>query len=208
MNIYPIPKKLAQESLLRQLYYSEGNLCIKDEPKDIKIAGVCKQFVLISGANIDIKTNDVITTTEDLYLRSITLTGVMAESPVAHTNLYTISKVTNTTYVPLIYKDSKDFLNGELLMKIKLHGDIFFNHHYIVSINGVNGKSCIQGGSGSNVKAAIVEVGDTVGLFYQSTDNATPEEIEIFFSGWLNIEDDSLLNTTVDVSNIKFLARA
>ena len=214
MNIYPIPYDVPTKQVPLQLYYRDDTLSITNIPVDIRLAGDFKQNNLITENNLQIipvedhQWLQEISTIKDWTLHSITLGKDSA--PLLYKNLETLSTVYNTPYVPLIKVDSEDMLAGELLMKVKLHGDVFFNHHYFVTISDFKaGNSMITGGSGSNVKAAIVKVENTIGLFYQSTDNETPEEIRVYFIGWKRLTDDSLLNKSLPkVNDIKFLARA
>lgn len=214
MNIYPIPYDVPTKQVPLQLYYRDDTLSITSIPVDIRLAGDFKQNNLVPENNLQIISVEdhqwlqEISTIKDWTLHSITLGKGFA--PLLYKNLETLSTVYNTPYVPLIKVDSEDMLAGELLMKVKLHGDVFFNHHYFVTISDFKaGNSMITGGSGSNVKAAIVKVDNTIGLFYQSTDNETPEEIRVYFIGWKRLTDDSLLNKSLPkVSDIKFLARA
>ena len=104
-------------------------------------------------------------------------------------------------------------LGGECILSVTVDGRTTFNHVYIINItDGSNhNRGCsIQGGSGSNVKAAVVEVNQKViGLYYQSTTGNVPTKLEMWFQGWDMIKDRSLLNTTIDdISYMRFLARA
>lgn len=217
MNIFPIPETITKPDLKRQLYFDANKVFRTNTgasftdpliPRSVVLGGAYKQNNLTPDANIVITEQNIIETSDHIHARSLEVSGRTA--PRLYKNLVTISSVENTSYIPLLYRDSSDFMYGELLMKVKLHGDTFFNHHYMIFLtNSLEGQCSIQGGSGSNVKAAIVEVGDTIGLFYQSTSGETPEEMEVYFKGWSRIEDDSLLNTSLpSLPNIKFIARA
>lgn len=205
--------------LSRNLGYSRSNhtLCIKlPDGNWFPISGDAKQFKLTAGTNIDEKKlyeESIATTVPDIDIDTMTLDSENPFQPIKHKGLVKMSEVHDSAFLPLIKEGSGDFLGGECILSVTVDGRTTFNHVYIVNIaDGSNhNKGCsIQGGSGSNVKAAVVEVNqEFIGLYYQSTTGNIPTKLEMWFQGWDLIRDRSLLNTTIDdISYMRFLARA
>lgn len=179
-------------------------------------SGDVKQFKLTPGSNIDEKKlyeEDTVATVPDIDINTMTLDSENPSQPLKHKGLVKLSEVHDSAFLPLIKDGSGDLLGGECILSVTVDGRTTFNHVYIINItDGSNhNKGCsIQGGSGSNVKAAVVEVNQKViGLYYQSTTGNVPTKLEMWFQGWDMIRDRSLLNTTIDdISYMRFLARA
>lgn len=205
--------------LSRNLGYSRSNhtLCIKlPDGNWFPISGDAKQFKLTAGSNIDEKKlyeENIAATVPDIDIDTMTLDSENPFQPIKHKGLVKISEAHNSAFLPLIKEGTGDLLGGECILSVTVDGRTTFNHVYIINIAdgpGSNKGCSIQGGSGSNVKAAVVEVNhEVIGLYYQSTTGNTPTKLEMWFQGWDLIRDRSLLNTTIDdISYMKFLARA
>lgn len=205
--------------LSRNLGYnrSDHTLCIKlPDGNWFPISGDAKQFKLTAGSNIDEKKlyeENIAATVPDIDVDTMTLDSENPFQPIKHKGLVKLSEVHDSAFLPLIKDGSGDFLGGECILSVTVDGRTTFNHVYIINIaDGSNhNKGCsIQGGSGSNVKAAVVEVNqEVIGLYYQSTTGNIPTKLEMWFQGWDLIRDRSLLNTTIDdISYMRFLARA
>lgn len=208
-----------EKYLSRNLGYSRSDhtLCIKlPDGNWSPISGDVKQFKLTPGSNIDEKKlyeEDTVVTVPDIDIDTMTLDSENPSQPLKHKGLVKLSEVHDSAFLPLIKDGSGDLLGGECILSVTVDGRTTFNHVYIINItDGSNhNKGCsIQGGSGSNVKAAVVEVNQKViGLYYQSTTGNVPTKLEMWFQGWDMIRDRSLLNTTIDdISYMRFLARA
>ena len=208
-----------EKYLSRNLGYSRSDhtLCIKlPDGNWLPISGGAKQNKLTAGSNIDEKKlyeEGAVATVPDIDINTMTLDSENPSQPIKHKGLVKLSEVHDSAFLPLIKGGSGDLLGGECILSVTVDGRTTFNHVYIINItDGSNhNKGCsIQGGSGSNVKAAVVEVNQKViGLYYQSTTGNVPTKLEMWFQGWDMISDRSLLNTTIDdISYMRFLARA
>lgn len=208
-----------EKYLSRNLGYSRSDhtLCIKlPDGNWLPISGGAEQNKLTAGSNIDEKKlyeEGTVATVPDIDINTMTLDSENPSQPIKHKGLVKLSEVHDSAFLPLIKNGSGDLLGGECILSVTVDGRTTFNHVYIINItDGSNhNKGCsIQGGSGSNVKAAVVEVNQKViGLYYQSTTGNVPTKLEMWFQGWDMIRDRSLLNTTIDdISYMRFLARA
>lgn len=208
-----------EKYLSRNLGYNrpDHTLCIKlPEGNWFPISGDAKQPKLTAGSNIDerkLYEESITATVPDIEVDTMTLDSENPFQPIKHKGLVKISEVHDSAFLPLIKEGSGDFLGGECILSVTVDDRTTFNHVYIINItDGSNhNKGCsIQGGSGSNVKAAIVEANQKfIGLYYQSTTGNIPTKLEMWFQGWDLIKDRSLLNTTIDdISYMRFLARA
>ena len=208
-----------EKYLSRNLGYSRSDhtLCIKlPDGNWLPISGGAKQNKLTAGSNVDEKKlyeEGTIATVPDVDIDTMTLDSENPFQPLKHKGLVKLSEVHNSAFIPLIKDGSGDLLGGECILSVTVDGRTTFNHLYIINIadGSTLSKGCsIQGGSGSDTKAAIVEVSqEAIGLYYQSTTGNIPTKLEMWFRGWDMIRDRSLLNTTIDdISDMRFLARA
>ncbi len=213
MNKIPIPNlDDIKHPLQRELAYKDETLYIRLNDEWVPIAGSFKQDKLTPGSNIDpvqFFEEDILATKQHIDVDTWELTNAIKH----HKGLVKISEVENTAFLPLIKIGSRDFIGGECILSVTVDGKTTFNHEYIINIADGDGfeKGCsIQGGSGSNVKAAICLVNrQYLGLYYQSTSGNIPTKLEMWFTGWDGIEDRSLLNISIEKpESIRFIARA
>lgn len=213
MNKIPIPSRdEIVNPLERELAYDDEILYIRKDGEWVPLCGVLKQNTLVPGDNIN-ETDLLEKDTASLVQHVDTNTWALTNGPKIHKGLVKLCEVENSAFLPLINAGSRDWLGGECILSVTVDGKTTFNHEYIINVADGDGfeKGCsIQGGSGSNVKAAICLIDQKyLGLYYQSTTGNIPTKLEMWFQGWDCIEDRSLLNTNIGkFGSMRFIARA